>query len=223
MHYGGVSSVCSEATLQMFQGSSTSTSTSTSASTSTSTSTSTSAAGWERPSTLLPPQPVSASCGGFRLCKKCPNHVGPLVTWPARSLIIVSATIMIAGCTLSTLSAWTRWLNDGQSIFWSNHNLLQRGNLGPLQRGNSGNFAILQLCHRFQIASNIWAALIKEICRALNIQLPYWEPERLQRSEGNPFIPLHRSLTRNRPTEGFGKQSDVWVQKGTSKALKLVL
>ena len=142
----------------------------------------------------------------------------------SRDQIIVSATVMIAGCTLSvSLSAWTRWLNDGQSIFWSNHNLLQRGNLGPLQRGNSGNFAILQLCHRFQIASNIWAALIKEICRALNIQLPYWEPERLQRSEGNPFIPLHRSLTRNRPTEGFGKQSDVWVQKGTSKALKLVL
>jgi len=33
-------------------------------------------------------------------------------------------------CTLSvSLSGWARWLNDGQSIFWSNHNLLQRGNL----------------------------------------------------------------------------------------------
>ena len=126
MHYRGVSGVYSEATLQMFEGGSTSTSTSAS------TSTSTSAADWERPSTLLPPRPVSASCGGFRLCKKCPNHVGPLVTWPARSQIIVSATIMIAGCTLSvSLSGWTRWLNDGQSIFWSNHNLLQRGNLWP--------------------------------------------------------------------------------------------
>ena len=160
MHYRGVSGVYSEATLQMFEG----------GSTSTSTSTRTSTVDWECPSTLLPPRPVSASCGGFRLCKKCPNHVGPLVTWPARFQIIVSATIMIAGCTLSvSLSGWTRWLNDGQSIFWSNHNLLQRGNLWPLQRDNSGNFAILQLCHRFQIASTIWAVLIKEICGALNI------------------------------------------------------
>ena len=68
MHYRGVSGVYSEATLQMFEGGSTSTSTSTST------------ADWEGPSTLLPPRPVSASCGGFRLCKKCPNHVGPLVT-----------------------------------------------------------------------------------------------------------------------------------------------
>ena len=92
MHYRGVSGVYSEATLQMFEGGSSSTSTSASASNSTSasasnstsagasTSTSTSTADWERPSTLLPPRPVSASCGGFRLCKKCPNHVGPLVT-----------------------------------------------------------------------------------------------------------------------------------------------